>query len=199
MNTSHKIINLLNRKDATVSQLATELGISRNSAHLQIVKLEAAGIVEKYYPEQQTGAGKPAHFFRVVTGREDTYSTAHHPILVGLVETIHNQLPEKDRAQLLENAGRLIAQTVGLSPTGELADDLGHAVHEVNGLGAMAEICMQEDGLHVNCYSCPVASIVHKDPMVCNLVAAFFSEATGKKAIPQCQRARTVVCDFTFE
>ncbi len=88
MDTAQKITDLLNRDPATVTELATALGISRNSAHLQVTKLEAAGIIEKYLPDTKSGVGKPAHRYRVKPGGEDAFSSAYKSILVGLIEIL---------------------------------------------------------------------------------------------------------------
>lgn len=196
--TQLKITDLLNREDLTVSELAGKLGISRNSVHLQISKLEASGVLEKYHADQQ-GVGKPAYRYRVVGGKEDSFSSAYKSVLSSLVQIISKTLPEKERVQILENAGRLLASESGLAPTGDLTVDTQHALAKVNQLGAMAELKQEKKQLHVRCHSCPVASVVHKDPLVCNLVAAFFSQATGQTATVQCQHDRTVICGFSFE
>ena len=196
--TQLKITDLLNREDLTVSELAGKLGISRNSVHLQISKLEAAGVLEKYHADQQ-GVGKPAYRYRVVGGKEDSFSSAYKSVLGSLVQIISDTLPETERVKILENAGRLLATESGLAPTGNLKTDTQLALAKVNQLGTMAELEPNKKHLQVRCHSCPVASIVHKDPLVCNLVAAFFSQATGQTAKVQCQHDRTVVCGFTLE
>ncbi|MGH1365978.1 MAG: helix-turn-helix transcriptional regulator [Calditrichia bacterium] len=198
MNTSQKIINLLNRKERTVSELAKELGISRNSVHLQVSKLEATGIVKKFQAEHQSGAGKPARCYRVAGGKEDSFSSAHKPVLNGLIQTIA-ELPEQQRLKILENAGRSMAKQAGLAPTGNLVADTQKAVEAVNKLDAMAELSQKDKQPYISCHSCPVATLVHTDPLVCKLVAAFFAEATGQPVNVQCQHEETVVCGFLVE
>ena len=199
MDTPQKITDLLNRGSLTVNELATELGISRNSVHLQVSKLEAAGTIEKFRDDNPVGVGKPAYHYRTVAGGEDAFSTAHKSILDGLIQTISAELPEKERTKLLENAGRAIANGAGLAATDDFASDVTRSIDVVNSLGALAELTQREDQTSVSCHSCPVASLVHKDPLVCRLVAAFFSEATGKEVKVECRREDTVVCGFLFK
>lgn len=199
MTTPHKITNLLNRKELTVNELARELGISRNSVHLQVSKLEAAGIVEKFHRDQPSGAGKPAYVFRLVTGNEDSFSSAYKPVLSGLIETISADLPRKERTQLLEKTGRSLARNAGLTPGPNLDANVRKSVNAVNTLGAMAELTHKDKKPYVSCHSCPVATLVHTDPLVCRLVAAFFSEATGKHVAVQCRHEGSVVCGFSFD
>ena len=107
MSTSQKLIKLLNQKDRTVSELASELGISRNSAHVQVSKLEAAGTIEKYRPDRQVGAGKPAFYYRVIAEKEDAFSTAYKPILSGLIQAIGLDASAEERLDLLEKKNLL--------------------------------------------------------------------------------------------
>ncbi len=199
MITPQKITNLLNRQALTVSELAAALGISRNSVHVQISKLEAAGIVEKFRRTEQTGAGKPAHCYRLVACNEDAFSSAYKPILSTLVQTISTDLDEAGRKALLEKTGRLLAQTSGLIPSTDLDRDINQALNAVNALGAMAEFTRNEEQPYISCHTCPVATLVHTDPLVCNLVSAFFSEATGKDVAVKCRHEETVVCGFAVD
>ena len=198
MATSQKIINLLNRKAWTVSELAAELSISRNSVHLQVSRLEEAGAVEKFHRDQSVGAGKPAYYYRAAAGYEDTFSLAYKPVLSGLIQMLCRDLAEPDRVTLLENTGRSLAKTAGLAPSADFHADARKSVDAVNALGAMAELTLRGQQAYVSCHSCPVATLVHTDPKVCHLVSAFFSEATGRQVSVQCRRQGTVVCGFWF-
>lgn len=199
MSTAQKILNLLNREELTVSELADRLAISRNSAHLQVTKMEAAGTLEKSLPEAAKKVGKPAFRYRVVASREDTFSSAYKPVLTGLVETIAARLPASERDQLLRQAGRTLARSSGLVATSDFRADLNRALDAVNSLGAMAELSGSDSTPMVRCHTCPVASLVHKEPSICNLVASFFSQATDKPVTVRCRREGTVVCGFSFD
>lgn len=219
MDTARKITDLLNRKAATVSELATALGISRNSAHLQVTKLEASGFIEKFRPELKGGVGKPAYHYRLMPGGEDAFSSAYKAILTGMIDVLSAELPETTRVNILAHTGKLLAKTAGLIPTGNRDADTRRALDVVNEMGALAEMHTEDydsedddsehdnsenddskaDRIAVNCHSCPVASLVHKDPKVCNLVAAFFAEATGAQATVQCRHGRTVICGFAIQ
>lgn len=199
MSTSNKIVNLLNRKAWTVNEIAKKLSISRNAAHLQISKLAAAGIVEKNMQRHPNGAGKPAYEYCTATGKEDTFSSAYKPLLDVLMQTMRDDLNPKTRINLFENTGRMLAINSGLRPSNDLKSDIKKSLEAVNGLGAMAELTCENNKNYISCYSCPVATLVHSEPLTCNLVAAFFSEATGKKVSIQCNREKTVVCGFVVD
>lgn len=193
------MVNLLNRKAWTVNELSKELNISRNSVHQQMMKLEANGIVQKF-PRAPTGvAGKPAFEYRTVAGREDTGSTAYKPLLQVLLQTINEKLSAKEKRNLLVQAGKNMSDASGCTPSGDLKADIETSLAAVNSLGAQAEL-VEEDGIKkVQCFSCPIASLVHAEPMACQLVAAFFSRSTGRQVTIQCEHRETVVCGFRFE
>jgi len=198
MSTSSKITDLLNKVPLTIKEVATELGISRNSAHLQIRKLEAAGIVEKQEVRMSKAAGKPAYQYRTTAGNEDVHSVAYKPIMDMLIQTISTDLPESKRRKLLENTGRSLARANGLQASSNTTADIEKAVDTVNSLGATAEVSSVGKTNYVKCHSCPVATIVHREPLTCQMVAAFFSEASGKKVTVECKKDGTVVCGFKF-
>lgn len=199
MTTSHKITNLLNKNPLTINELSLELGISRNSVHLQVSKLEAAGIVEKFQRNEASGAGKPAYCYRTVAGNEDSFSSAYKPVLAGLIQTIRDDLSEKERVHLLERAGYALAQSAGLNAGDSFDEDINKALDTANTLGAMAELNQTDDGAYVSCHSCPVATMVHTDPLMCRMMAAFFAQATGKQVEVKCRREGALVCGFAFE
>lgn len=198
MRTTNKITNLLNKDALTIQELATELGISRNSAHLQIRKLEAAGVVEKQEQRMSSSAGKPAYQYKTTAGGEDVHSSAYKPVLDILMQTISADLPQGKRLKLLENTGRTLARANGLTPSDNVNADIRKSIDAVNSLGAMAELTTIGKTNYISCHSCPLATLVHHEPLTCCLVAAFFSEASGRKVSVQCKKNGTVVCGFKF-
>jgi len=198
MKTTNKITNLLNKKPFTIQELATELGISRNSVHLQIRKLEAAGVVEKLAQRMSASAGKPAYQYRTSVGQEDVHSSAYKPVLDMLVKTIGEDLSDARRLKLFEETGRSLAKASGLKPGDDLRADIQKSIDAVNSLGAMAELTATGSSTSISCHSCPLATLVHHEPMTCCLVAAFFSEASGQDVSVECRKEGTVVCRFRF-
>jgi len=198
MGTTNKITDLLNRQPLTIPELAAELGISRNSAHLQVRKLEAAGVVEKLELQMTNSVGKPAYQYRTAAGGEDVHSSAYKPVLDSLVKTIHASFPQDERLSLFEKAGRALAKQSNLHPGDDVEEAIQKSVDVVNELGAMAEMTTIGTNIFVRCHSCPVATMVHHEPITCQMVAAFFSEASGTTVSVECKRNATVVCGFKF-
>lgn len=180
----------------TIQELSEQLGISRNSTHVQVRKLEAAGIIEKQELRMSNAAGKPAYEYRTSPGSEDVHSTAYKTVLDALTRTLGEELSESKRLELLEKTGRSLARSSGLEPGDDVVADIQRAVDAVNSLGAMAKLETNGEEKHISCYSCPVATMVHHEPLTCKMVAAMFSEASGRKVSVTCKKNETVVCGF---
>jgi len=60
----------------------------------------------------------------------------------------------------------------------------------------MADLRWEDDCGVISCHSCPVAAMVHEEPLTCDMVAAFFSEASGLRVQVDCRRNGAVVCGF---
>jgi len=155
-------------------------------------------VLEKLELQMSNSAGKPAFRYRTAAGGEDVHSSAYKPVLDSLVRTIGACLPEDERLSLFEHAGRSLAKANNLHPGDNVMDAIQKSVDAVNALGATAEMTTKGRNIFVSCHSCPVATMVHHEPMTCQLVAAFFSEASGKKVSVECKRNATVVCGFKF-
>lgn len=154
---------------------------------------------EKCLERISYGAGKPATQYRTAAGSEDTYSTAYKPIVDAMLSAISEDFPGKQRLKLLNKVGVCLADAAGLKPTGDQQADVKKSLEVVNSLGAMAELEWQDNQCQITCHSCPVASLVYKEPMTCSMVAAFFAKATGKSVSVRCKTDRTVICGFRLE
>lgn len=198
MPTAQKILNLLNREASSISELAARLGISRNSVYVQVTKMEAAGMIEVAGGESPKRVGKPAVRYRVAARHEDSFSAAYKPVLSGLVEAMRGRLAKEDRDRILQETGKILASASGLEPSLDLESDLDRALEAVNTLGAMAELSTDGGTPWIRCHTCPIATLVHQDASVCQLVASFFSAATDRPVEVRCRRKGTVVCGFSF-
>jgi len=116
-----------------------------------------------------------------------------------MVQSISSSLPEENRIKLFEETGRALAKANDLNPSQNLDADIQKSLKAVNSLGAMAELIEKDKNPYISCHSCPVGTLVHTDPLVCRLVAAYFSEVTGQEVSVKCQHEETLVCGFSFD
>ena len=199
MSTQAKILNLLNRQPHTIIELADALGVTRNSAYIQITKLEAAGLIHKKAQRKSTNAGKPAYEYQTAQGSEDTFSQAYKPLIGSIVEVLEREIPLKERKKLFSKAGIEMAVKAGLSGSGDFESNLDRALDILNELGAMAEVTQVDGQLILSSHSCPVATSVRADVETCNLVSAFLSEATSSNVTSQCKKEGNLICQFAID
>ncbi len=199
MNTKDNLLKSLREKPRTISELAGELGITRNAIKLQVDQLMASGTIEKGTLRRAATAGKPAQEYKVAPGTEDNSSTAYVPFIQSLLETLPDHLDRKQRKKLLETVGRHMARQVGFSGNGTLEAKLKEAIAVVNSLGATATLIDDGNEIWVKNMSCPLASAVRKEPCVCDAVAAFFTEATNTKVKADCCHGEMLICQYRVE
>ncbi len=198
MSTQAKILNLLNRQPYTVIELANALEITRNSAHLQIAKLEASGLIQKMDRRRVESAGKPAFEYQIVEGSEDTFSDAYKPLVGSIVEVLEQEMSLEGRKKIFHKAGVEMAIKAGLTGSGDAKSNLDRAVAVLNSLGAMAEVEETGDHLTLSSFSCPVAASVRADTQTCNLVAAFLGKATSSRVVSKCKKEGNLICQFAI-
>ena len=198
MSTQAKILNLLNRRAYTVIELAQALGMTRNSAYLQVTRLEAAGLIEKKEQRRSDLAGKPAFEYQTAVGSEDTFSQAYKPLIGSIVEVLEKEVPLARRKKIFAKAGEEMAVKAGLPGDGDINRNVELAVNVLNSLGALAEVEEQDGQMVLSSFSCPVATSVRADTETCNLVSAFLSKATSCEVMAQCKRQGNLVCQFVI-
>jgi predicted ArsR family transcriptional regulator len=107
--TRGRIIALLRRKERTVKEVASDLGVTENAARLQLQLLEREGVVRESGTRPHDGAGKPASLFAVAPGAEASLSAAYAPVLVALLASMSDKLDRAQMDDLLRDAGRRLA------------------------------------------------------------------------------------------
>jgi predicted ArsR family transcriptional regulator len=159
----------------------------------------ASGLIQAVETRRSAGAGKPAVVYRGTEGSEDANSCTYRPFLLSLLSVLHERLGERAMGKLLEDTGRHLARSAGLSKPGDVQADLRAAMASADSLGASTELSSLEGGLLVRNYSCPLGAAVRLDKSVCLALAAFFSEATGKPVQTRCLREERLLCQYRIE
>ncbi|WP_395675330.1 helix-turn-helix transcriptional regulator [Inquilinus sp.] len=199
MGTKSDILGLLQRDALTVTQLCERVGITRNAVTVQLRQLEAEGLVRRARRLERGGVGKPASLFEAAPGSEDVASGAYQILLPALLTTLRDRLDPDALAEVLEQTGRRLAHEAGLSGPADAGTGLRAAMAAADALGASTEAVPQPGGIMVRNYSCPIGGAVRADPCACRVMAAFFSEATGRPATEHCLRDGRLVCQYLIE
>lgn len=199
MTTKTDILSLLQREPLTVAQLCEHLAVTRNAIIVQLKQLEAEGLVRRSKVRLPNVVGKPPVVFEAAPGSEDVSSTAYQILLMSLLGVMKDRYGQQELGDLMDQTGRQLAQSAGLSKPADFESGLRAAMAAADSLGASTEAVVQDDGVMVRNYTCPVGSLVRNEQCVCRAMASFFSEATGRAATDQCIRGDRLVCQYFIE
>ncbi|MFZ6769954.1 helix-turn-helix transcriptional regulator [Undibacterium sp. Di26W] len=199
MTTKNNILNALRRESLTVIQLCEHLGVTRNAINVQLKQLEAEGRVRRKKGMQTGVPGKPAITYEAAPGSEDATSKAYPVFLMGLISTLRKKLNPDEMLNVLDETGRNLARTAGLSASADFNDDLSRVMKVADSMGASTEAIAVPGGIMVRNYSCPVGGAVRSEPCLCVTLAALFSEATGKPVTERCLRDDRLICQYFIE
>ena len=180
------LVALLRRRELTVDQMATALGVTDNAVRAQLATLERDQLVEPRGVRR--GGGKPSQAYGPTEQFELSLSRAYAALLRHLVRELGDRLsgPELDR--LLRAAGRRWAADLPPAPPGPPGERLAHAAGLLEQLGAAVEVEPIDGVLGIRGFGCPLGVAVHDQPHTCAAVEAMLSTVVGAKVKERCDR-----------
>jgi len=192
--TRGKLVALLRRRELTVDEMATALGVTDNAVRAQLATLERDELVEQRGVRR--GLGKPSHAYGPTADFEVTLSRAYPPLLVHLVRELRGRLTEQQFADLLLAVGRRWGAELPAAG-GSVEARVNHAVALLEQLGAAVEVEPRGNGLAIRGFGCPLGLAVREQPHMCGAVEAMLSAVTGVEVRERCDRAgRAPSCTF---
>ncbi len=199
MTTKNNILTTLRRESLSVAELCERLGVTRNAINVQLKQLVAEGLIRTVRVKHRGQLGKPALIYEAAPHSEDVASTAYQPLLANLINVVSSRLQGDELNEVLEQTGRQMARQAGLSNPTDFESGLQAAMAAADSLGAMTEAVPQEDGVMVRNYSCPIGAAVRSEQCACRVIAAFFSEATGRPVTEHCIRDERLTCQYLID
>jgi predicted ArsR family transcriptional regulator len=184
-NTRGRLVSLLRRRSLTVEEMARELGVTDNAVRAQLASLERDGLVRQ--DGFQRGSGKPSAQYGLTAEFEGTLSQAYIPLVVRLLRELAHTIPEHQLKEILERLGRdwadeLPRRTGGTRGEAEAASAL------LNELGGVTEVEQAEGRTYVRGFSCPLATAVRENPLVCRVIESLLTQLLGVEVREQCDR-----------
>lgn len=199
MSTKKNILNVLRRENLSVAQLCERLSVTRNAINVQLKQLQAEGLVRTVRVKRNGLLGKPAVIYQAAPHSEDVASRAYSPLVASLIATACERLGEDALTDMLEQTGRHMAKSAGLSHPADFEAGLRAATKVADSLGATTQVVRENGGVTVRNYSCPLGAVVRAQPCACQVLAGFFSEATGRAVTEQCKRDDRLMCQYRIE
>ncbi|MBC7791756.1 MAG: ArsR family transcriptional regulator, partial [Anaerolineae bacterium] len=188
-----QIIRLLRRSSMTVSELATELGLTKNAVRPHLTSLERDGLVELHAVRR--GVGKPAQSYRITPGADALLPKAYAQVLGLMLSVLSERMPHADVEELLREVGLRVAAGLRVSD-GDLRSRLQTAVEVLEALGGDAQLEEDQNAIVIRGYSCPLAAIIPQHPETCQFAVALLSEVVGIPMRELCDKGSRPRCCF---
>lgn len=193
--TRGRIVALLRRATLTVDQIASALGLTDNAVRSHLTSLERDGLIEQSVA-RRGGVGKPAYEYRISADAEPLFSQAYLPILVQLLDVLHERLPHAELESVMHDVGARLATAQGTA-AGELEERVERAATLLDALGGVTEVQRSDGGaLAIRGFSCPLGAAVQGHPEVCSAVETMLSEVIGVPVRECCERGDRPRCCF---
>lgn len=155
---------LKTRGSAGLSEVARELGLSKQGALRHLEALQVRGLVE-VSTEEHHGPGRPGHVYRLTAAAKDHFPNRHRELAGELADFMEAEELERffaDRARRLE--AKYAARLAGL--------DFKHRVRELARLtteqGHMTEVLERPDGsFQLRHCNCPIQEVAARGGHPC--------------------------------
>lgn len=194
--TRARIVDLIRRSPATVTDIATELGLTYNAVRGHLGALERDGVVRA--SGTRRGETKPAVVYELAPGVDDALSRAYMPFASHLVLALTERFPESELDEIMRDVGDRLAGEWP-RPRGSLTERVETASALLTELGAPNEVAREGDVLRIRGFGCLLAAAVHERPHVCRAMEALLTTLLAAPVRECCDRRERPRCCFAIE
>lgn len=193
--TRGRVVQLLRRGEAPVSELAEALSLTDNAVRAHLASLGRDGLVRE--AGKRPGVRKPETLYALTPEAELLFPKAYHLLLNVLLDVLGEQLQPDAVEVLLRGVGRRIGEAQRRAlPEADLRARVDAAVDLLEGLGGLAELEERGQQLAICGLSCPLAAAASHHPEVCLLAEALLSEVIGVPVQQRCEHEGRPRCVF---
>ncbi len=168
------LLLLKRRPDASLSEIANELGISRVAALRHLSSLEQSGLIERSYRVE--GVGRPRARFRLTGGSVRLFPEAYTHMSICALKFIEEHLGHDAVVTLLQQRTREVADEHRSRFHGtDLRTDVRELVRIRTEGGYMAEMGTARRGsIEMLEHHCPILAIAQHFPEACDVERRMF-------------------------
>lgn len=185
--TRARILDLLRRSSASISELAERLGVSGNAVRGHVSALQRDGLVKTAGSSPSTG-GKPALLYEITPDAEELYPKAYALVLHAVIEELLARYGQDAAVELLRDVGRGVGMQ-GARPASTLEQRVESAADALRGLGGEVSVQRLDEGWELRGVGCPLNSVVLEQPSTCALAQALIEEITKASVLECCDRS----------
>lgn len=192
--TRFRIVELLQRSDRTVQEVAEEIGVTPNAVRGHLASLERDGLVARTGVHRDTG-GKPAALYGLAPQAEEAFPKAYAVILRSVLEALDERMGPDAVAEMLREIGTHAVSRAEGTPR----ERVEAAADVLRGLGGTVEVEEDEGRWRIQGYACPLSAVTRENERVCGLAEALVGEVTGGCVREVCERRPRPRCAFEIE
>ena len=193
--TRGKVVELLRRDSATVSDLASDLELTDNAVRSHLTSLERDGLIVQ--SGKRSGVRKPETLYSLSDEAEELFPKAYHLLVNTLVDVLDESHSSDEIRQILTKVGsRLVSARASQMATEDLDTRVREAMNMLAEIGGLAELKKTPNGYQICGFSCPLASAVKHDPKICLIAETMVAVITGENVVEKCDRSGKPKCNF---
>lgn len=194
--TRGRIIDLIRRSPSSVTEIASQLGLSYNAVRTHLTALERDGLIVR--GGLRRGETRPFTVYELAAGVDDALSRAYMPFASHLMRALGERLSDAALGDLMRDVGRRLAREWPRT-RGPLAKRVDAASALLQELGAPNEVERMPAALRIRGYGCLLAAAVHDQPHVCHAMESLLEELIGVPVRECCERGAHPRCCFEVQ
>jgi predicted ArsR family transcriptional regulator len=193
--TRGRIVRLLCTAERTVTELATELGLTDNAVRSQLATLERDGWARQSGLRASTR--KPNFAYELTPEGHKLFPKLEGPVLSELIGVLLRELdPRKVRSMLLEVAQRLLPDAAPAQGAKEARARLASLASALDEAGIPVEMENHTGYTIIRGCSCPLSAASAQHPQLCDAAATLLARTLDCPVTQSCQRDGEPRCIF---
>lgn len=194
-----RILELLLKAEAplSVQALASDLGVSRNAAHQQVVALEREGLIERDAAIRTKG--RPSQGYRLSDAGGATFPRQYALLARQLLEELSRQLGPAELRQAMERIGVSLADSLRSEMSPDPSERLAQIARLMRQLGYESATIDAPDGTEIEAHNCVFHDLAFADPAICEVDLSLLRSLSGKEVDHRrCMARGERSCRFAF-
>ena len=188
-----RIAASLRYRDATVDELAAELGVTPSAIRPHLANMQRDGRV--HVSGTRRGSTKPSQLYALTPSAQLKLSRAYVPLLTQILHVLSGRMSAREFDAFMREVGRglLAGRPRPHGPAGARAQAASALLDE---LGGASEVVDADGTLWIRAHSCPLAVTTARHPEACHAVESLLGEFTGLDVANCCDRESRSRCCF---
>jgi predicted ArsR family transcriptional regulator len=193
--TRGKIIQLLCGGKRTVTELAQELVVSENAVRTHLAALDREGLV--CLTGKRPGTRKPHFSYELTPKAHQLFRKGYEPVLLELLEVLSHRHSPETLSELALEVGRRFVQTYLPNLNQQTpAARLKSLISKASNAGVPLSLVRENGDVSLRGCSCPLTSVVERNPELCNAVASLLAEILEQPVSQHCDHGISPRCEF---